>query len=241
MVPNNPPKELCRSTVVTLPITPNLWSPAILYVGEQKCTITTADSHGTHGASAGTATEHDSSDSAHFNGDSISYVKCAEVLNAVNLAVVEIVIGGATTSCTSTDMRPIQWQNAHKEDAFKVNVVLTNNAMRKVEAITPGTYALVDFNTISIGDRVMLALGNGLYETRTIDSIDAAHEYFTVQKSFSSSVITTSPYAMYVVGKGSKSHTECAGRGLCDDASGEYQCFRGYTQAACQEQSALAA
>jgi len=211
----------------------------VIYVGEQKCTVTKADSHGTNGASV--AHVHDASDTAHFNGDSIGYVECAEVLNAVNLAVVEIVIGGATTSCTSTDMRAIQWQNAHKEDAFKVNIVLTNNAMRKVEAITPGTYALVDYNTISIGDRVMLALGNGLYETRTIDSIDAAHKYFTVQKAFSSSVITTNAYAMYVVGKGSKSHKECAGRGLCDDASGECQCFRGYTQAACQEQSALAA
>merc|ERR1712127_543523 len=213
----------------------------VLYVGEQKCSITSVDAHGTSETAANVGLVHDVSAPSHYGGDSVGYVKCAEVLNAVNLAVVEIVIGGATTSCTSTDMRPIQWQNAHKEDAFKVNVVLTNNAMRKVEAITPGTYALVDFNTISIGDRVMLALGNGLYETRTIDSIDAAHQYFTVQKAFSSSVITTSPYAMYVVGKGSKSHTECAGRGLCDDASGECQCFRGYTQAACQEQSALAA
>lgn len=221
----------------------------ILYVGEQKCTITSVDAIGAGGPNkwnvgAAAASIHLVSDFAkagHYVGDSISSVGCAETLNAVNLAAVEIVINGATTSCTSTDMRPLQWQNGLKEDAFSVNVVLTNSAMRKVEAITPDTYALVDFNDISIGDRVMLVLGNGLYETRTIDSIATDFKSFTVQKAFSSSVVTTTAYKMYIVGKGSKSHEECAGRGLCDDATGQCQCFRGYTQAACQEQSALAA
>merc|ERR1711934_885676 len=83
----------------------------------------------------------------------------ASTANAV--AVAEIVINGATTSCTATDMRPLQWQNANEEDAFAVNVVLTNGAMRKVEAITPAKYELVDTGSITIGDRVMIALGNG--------------------------------------------------------------------------------
>jgi hypothetical protein len=213
----------------------------VLYVGEQKCSITSVDAHGTSETAANVGLVHDVSATSHYGGDSVGFVLCAETLNAVNLAVVEIVIGGATTSCTSTDMRPIQWQNGLQEDNFAVNIVLANGAMRKVEAITPATYALVDFDDISIGDRVMLALGNGLFETRTIDSIASDFQSFTVQKAFSASVITTTAYKMYIVGKGSKSHTECAGRGLCDDASGECQCFRGYTQAACQEQSALAA
>jgi hypothetical protein len=213
----------------------------VLYIGEQKCSITSVDAHGTSEAAANAGLSHDTSAHAHYDGDSIGFVMCAETLNAVNLAVVEIVIGGATTSCTSTDMRPLQWQNALQEDNFAVNIVLANGAMRKVEAITPATYALVDFNDISIGDRVMLELGGGLFETRTIDSIATDFKSFTVQKAFSSSVVTTTAYKMYIVGKGSKSHTECAGRGLCDDASGECSCFRGYTQAACQEQSALAA
>jgi len=211
----------------------------VLYIGEQKCSVTSVDAHGTSEVAANAGLVHDAT--GHYGGDSVGFVLCAETLNAVNLAVVEIVIGGATTSCTSTDMRPIQWQNAIQEDNFAVNIVLANGAMRKVEAITPATYALVDFDDISIGDRVMLVLGNGLFETRTIDSIASDFQSFTVQKAFSASVITTTAYKMYIVGKGSKSHTECAGRGLCDDASGECQCFRGYTQAACQEQSALAA
>jgi hypothetical protein len=213
----------------------------VLYIGEQKCSITSVDAHGTSEVAANAGLVHDVSATSHYGGDSVGFVLCAETLNAVNLAVVEIVIGGATTSCTSTDMRPIQWQNGMQEDNFAVNIVLANGAMRKVEAITPATYALVDFDDISIGDRVMLVLGNGLFETRTIDSIASDFQSFTVQKAFSASVITTTAYKMYIVGKGSKSHTECAGRGLCDDASGECQCFRGYTQAACQEQSALAA
>ena len=212
-----------------------------LYVGEQKCSITGVDSSGATTADASGGNVHDSAHASHTDGDSITWVTCAETLSAVNLAAVEIVINGATTSCTSTDMRPIQWQNANVEDAHSVNVVLTNGAMRKVEGITSGTYELVDTNDISVGDRVMLVLGDGLYETRTIDSIDNAYQSFTVQKAFSSSVVTTTAYKMFIVGRGSKAHTECAGRGLCDDSVGECQCFKGYTQAACQEQSALAA
>ena len=213
----------------------------VIYVGEQACHITGVDGTGASTANAAAVAEHNSADASHIDGDAIAYVTCAETLTATNLAAVEIVINGATTSCTSTDMRPLQWQNANEEDAFAVNVVLTNGAMRKVEAITPAKYELVDTGSITIGDRVMIALGNGLYETRTIDSIDAGFQSFTVQKAFSSSVITTTAYKMYIVGRGSKSHTECAGRGLCDDSVGECQCFKGYTQAACQEQSALAA
>lgn len=210
----------------------------VLYVGEQRCTVIGTDTTGA--SSSVNIAEHVLVAATHVEGDSAMWVDCAETLSAVNLAAVEIVIGGATTSCTSTDMRPLQWQNANAEDAFSVNVVLSNNAMRKVEAITAG-YQFVDFDDVSIGDRVMLVLGGGLYETRTIDSIAADYTSFTVQKAFSSSVITTTAYKMYIVGKGSKAHTECAGRGLCDDAAGECQCFKGYTQAACQEQSALAA
>lgn len=218
----------------------------VLYVGEQKCTVIGTDQTG-HATNVNDA-EQALLSVTHVEGDSAMYVDCAETLDAVHLAAVEIVIGGATTSCTATDMRPLQWQNTGldstvantAEDSTSVNVVLSNNAMRKVEAITAGT-AFVDFNDVSIGDRVMLALGGGLYETRTIDSIAADYTSFTVQKAFSSSVITTTAYKMYIVGRGSKAHTECAGRGLCDDAAGECQCFKGYTQAACQEQSALAA
>merc|ERR1712195_179083 len=213
----------------------------VIYVGEQACHITGVDGTGASTANAAAVAEHNSADASHIDGDAIAYVTCAETLTATNLAAVEIVINGATTSCTSTDMRPLQWQNANEEDAFAVNVVLTNGAMRKVEAITPAKYELVDTGSITIGDRVMIALGNGLYETRTIDSIDAGFQSFTVQKAFSSSVITTTAYKMYIVGRGSKSHTECAGRVFCDDSVGECQCFKGYTQAACQEQSALAA
>ena len=146
------------------------------------------------------------------------YVDCAETLDAVHLAAVEIVIGGATTSCTATDMRPLQWQNTGldstvantAEDSTSVNVVLSNNAMRKVEAITAGT-AFVDFNDVSIGDRVMLALGGGLYETRTIDSIAADYTSFTVQKAFSSSVITTTAYKMYSATSSMVPATLCKG------------------------------
>jgi hypothetical protein len=101
--------------------------------------------------------------------------------------------------------------------------------------------ALIDSDTVSIGDRVMLEVSTGVYETRTIDSIASDYTHFTVSKGFSSAVSTTTYYRMWVVGKGSKPHSECSDRGLCDDTLGECVCFRGYTKEACEEQSALAA
>jgi hypothetical protein len=216
----------------------------VLYVGEHQCTIIEVDSSGDTMVSI--------YDKTVSRIGVIGWVKCAETLLAgsastdtaiaVNEAV-EIVIGGATTSCHSTDMRALRWQGETDRSMTTLASVTTDNGeSRKVTAATPNK-PLLDYGDISIGDRVMLAVGGGLFETRTIDSIAADYTYFTVSKPFSAAVMTgaTWNYGVYVVGKGSKSNTECSGRGLCDDSLGECACFRGYTDAACSEQSALAA
>merc|ERR1712167_196272 len=64
-------------------------------------------------------------------------------------------------------------------------------------------------------------------ETRTIDSIATDYKSFTVSKAFSARVVTTTGnYMLYVVGKGSKSHTECSGRGLCEMLQGNAHASR---------------
>jgi len=220
----------------------------VLYVGSNKCTVTSVFGRGgitndDFAQSAG------SEDTNAVMGDEISGVTCAETLtadahsSADAIAVnepVEIQIPGATTSCYATDMRAIRFQNGNPAVQSSVKVSAVNGANRKVEH-SAASVPLVDHGEISIGDRVMLAVGSGLYETRTIDSIAVDYKSFTVSKAFSARVTTTGSYTMYVVGKGSKTHTECSGRGLCDDAAGQCQCFKGYTKQACSEQSALAA
>merc|ERR1711991_635501 len=148
----------------------------------------------------------------------------------------EILIQGATTSCYATDMRAIRFQSGNVADQSTVKVSAINNVNRQISHKDSTLDSpLVDYGDISVGDRVMLAVGNGLYETRTIDSIA------TNYKGFSASVTTSGEYTLYIVGKGSKGHSECSGRGLCDDANGQCSCFKGYTKQACSEQSALAA
>jgi hypothetical protein len=220
----------------------------VLYVGSNKCTITAVFGRGgvtndDFAQSAG------SEDTNAVMGDEISGVTCAETLTAdahsssdaiaVNEPV-EIQIGGATTSCYATDMRAIRFQNGDPATQSSVKIATINSVNRKVTHKTASN-PLVDYGDISVGDRVMLAVGSGLYETRTIDSIATDYKSFTVSKAFSARVTTTDNYMLYVVGKGSKTHTECSGRGLCDDAAGQCACFKGYTKQACSEQSALAA
>merc|ERR1711871_1756513 len=219
----------------------------VIYVGSNKCTVTSV--YGRSGIMsddlAQTAGEEDTNS---VMGDEISGVKCAETLVADShstadaIAVnepVEIQINGATTSCYSTDMRAIRFQSGVPADQSTVQVSAINGANRKVQHTN--SKPLVDYGDISVGDRVMIVVGSGLYETRTVDSIAVDYTSFTVSKAFSASVTTTGEYTMYIVGKGSKGNTECSGRGLCDDASGQCACFKGYTKQACSEQSALAA
>lgn len=219
----------------------------VIYLGSQKCSIIAVDSTVVPDVS-----QRRGEDQSPF----VSGVTCAESLEAnshsTSTAIfvnepVEIVIAGATINCAATDYRAIQWQNdgALGSDALiKITTAIggagDNRKVVAGMAVATGI-ALIDSDTVSIGDRVMLEVSTGVYETRTIDSIASDYTHFTVSKGFSSAVSTTTYYRMWVVGKGSKPHSECSDRGLCDDTLGECVCFRGYTKEACEEQSALAA
>jgi len=93
--------------------------------------------------------------------------------------------------------------------------------------------------TLSVGDRVTLeASSSGLFETRKIDYIHPDFSYFTVSKAFSKGYTGA---RMFVNKQGTKSLTECSGRGLCMSDTGDCECFKGYHDNACSSQSALAA
>jgi len=228
---------------------PQALSPGdVLYVGNNKCTVTSVDHSGSKTTAAASRS---GSDVAAVQGGGYGAVMCEEVLQATShstataIAVnepVQIVLSGSTQSCHASDYRALRFQvqDSSRSSQSLVDVTEANTAgdNRKVRNAVDTGASFLDTGDISIGDRVMIEINTGKYETRTIDSIDAANTYFTVSKGFTAA---HADKRMWIVGKGSKSQQTCAGRGLCDDTVGQCVCFRGYTKQACEEQSALAA
>merc|ERR1711871_1595563 len=75
-------------------------------------------------------------------------------------------------------------------------------------------------NTLSVNDMVFFSKPGGNGASATVE-IARAH-------------------LAYNDGAGTTEASECSGRGLCDDSSGECQCFKGYTGVDCSIQNALA-
>lgn len=186
-------------------------------------------------------------------------------------AHVSIAVGGATVRCGATDMKPLEWKKLSSNNFQRsastgtygaclegsghncVNVRSRSGTTdcsdstgvytdcRKVSAGAQdeaGAVTLRD-RTLSVGDRVTLeASQEGLFETRKIDFISSDWSYFTVSKAFSKGYTGS---RMFVNKQGTKSLTECSGRGLCMSDTGDCECFKGYHDNACSSQSALAA
>merc|ERR1712196_327273 len=98
-----------------------------------------------------------------------------------------------------------------------------------------------------------------VWETRTVDSvtysveldIDGSSKYtlfdgmvhqFTVTEAFSDDMLGSPPavQAVYNDGSGTTESKVCSGRGLCDESTGECQCFAGYADVDCSVQNSLA-
>merc|ERR1711871_1571896 len=104
---------------------------------------------------------------------------------------------------------------------------------------------LLDLGDLAVGDRVMIDTLGHTQEIRTVDSIHIGqatgatqNNYFTVSQPFSGEHGNKD---IYLYWKGSTGSATCSGRGICDEGTGDCQCFRGYTGQACQVQNALAA
>merc|ERR1711871_735798 len=109
----------------------------------------------------------------------------------------------------------------------------------------PQTNTLLDLGDLAVGDRVMIDTLGHTQEIRTVDSIHIGqatgatqNNYFTVSQPFSDEHGNKD---IYLYWKGSTGSATCSGRAICDEGTGDCQCFRGYTGQACQVQNALAA
>jgi hypothetical protein len=128
---------------------------------------------------------------------------------------------------------------------------------------------MFDVREVEIGDRIRIytsTYGSAapVWETRTVDSIilaDGAKQRdgetdnaltnedggekglpvvkgFTVSEEFTSSSDFTG--RIFVDNSGTTEAASCSNRGLCDESTGECQCFNGYTDVDCSKQNALA-
>merc|ERR1719453_2111737 len=250
----------------------------VIYVGEQRCTVGGVDSDGSVTATGQEAVSAGStSDTVYSANSNIHYVDCLEVLEATSSSTEDeiethahvSVVVGSTVSCSSTDMKPLEWDvypfenkrtgttpvaygkctegNAHNcvQVSAKAGASSTcsdsyndYSGCRTVKtgSLTSGS-SFLD-HTLQVGDRVTIEVtGTGLFETRKIDYIKSDWTEFTVSKAFTAGHTGR----MWVNKQGTKSLSECSGRGLCAGDAGDCECFKGYHDIACSSQSALAA
>jgi hypothetical protein len=112
-------------------------------------------------------------------------------------------------------------------------VLTTSNAN-----VIPSGFAAGDFIQVKYASGA--ATADGVFE---IASINAAAITLTTAPSAAGQNAAASFYKAHLAyndGAGTTEASECSGRGLCDDSSGECQCFKGYTGVDCSIQNALA-
>merc|ERR1719473_2653283 len=103
-----------------------------------------------------------------------------------------------------------------------------------VTSCVAGDFCRVTGGTLSSSDGVYKVAS---VETNTI-TFDSAFGLPAQQAS--QSITLTKAHLAYNDGAGTTEAKSCSGRGLCDDSSGECQCFKGYTGVDCSIQNALA-
>jgi hypothetical protein len=231
-----------------------------IYVGEQRCDVISSDSDLTAGLALET--------SAGENYQSASVV-CAQALSEnahsttdaiVTHDVIEVSFEGSTQSCASTDRPALRFIYAGGDKSTGADDCADQSACADIHAYNgqnrlvrwadgdgitaTSSHDMMDKNDLSLNDRVSVRTNNDhTYETRTVDYINlqgvaGTDNYFTVSQPFSAE---HNEKRIFLSFKGTTTSAACSGRGLCDGASAECQCFKGYTGQACQIQNALAA
>merc|ERR1711871_1896284 len=132
-------------------------------------------------------------------------------------------------------------------EPYESETVSVGAALTGVTADTDGKYTKTSHGiAIAANDFVQIeaastTANNGVFKVTAKNDGD-----FTVEGT--STAITGGGEAVKVFkahlaynnGAGTTEASECSGRGLCDDSSGECQCFKGYTGVDCSIQNALA-
>jgi len=162
-------------------------------------------------------------------------------------------IGGVRTTCTVSDLRrltstvdscdSVPSSTEQVAACGKYSVTSTNThpdlAKRQVTPTTTGS-RLMDEREVEIGDRIRVITTTGNWNTRTVDSVTYTNgevSGFVVSEPYED---TAADKELYNDGAGTTEAKTCSGRGLCDDSSGECQCFKGYSGVDCSQQNALA-
>merc|ERR1712159_453219 len=156
---------------------------------------------------------------------------------------------GMIVECFATDLPPLLTEvNCASADGKangcgtgELKNITDPNPQRKVD-IESGP--VVDIRELEVGDRVRIYNKDELgqkWNTRTVDSItltSALPTSFTVSEALSFS--NTDTMRVFVDNSGTTEEASCSNRGLCDESTGECQCFNGYTDVDCSKQNALA-
>jgi hypothetical protein len=115
-------------------------------------------------------------------------------------------------------------------------ITFASNKFTKGSAITNPGLAVGDFVQVNSGTDA----NDGVFQIKTINANDIEFESGPADDATPAAATLYKAHLAYNDGAGTTEASECSGRGLCDDSSGECQCFKGYTGVDCSIQNALA-
>jgi hypothetical protein len=128
------------------------------------------------------------------------------------------------------------YENTVSTTANTASVAITSNAIQAANSVCAnGDFCKVTGATFTSSD--------GVYKVdNNVDNSDTTfYSAYGVPMNQAAQVYTlTKSHLAYNDGAGTTEAKSCSGRGLCDDSSGECQCFKGYTGVDCSIQNALA-
>merc|ERR1712178_601001 len=132
-------------------------------------------------------------------------------------------------------------------EPYESETVSVGAALTGVTAATDGKYTKASHGiAIAANDFVQIdaastTANNGVFKVTAKNDGDFTLEgTHTAITGGGEAVKVFKAHLAYNDGAGTTEASECSGRGLCDDSSGECQCFKGYTGVDCSIQNALA-
>lgn len=235
----------------------------VIYIGEQRCEVVSAED-GASGSFAGVgAFVYGYHSTSVVCKEALTPNWHSTATEIYTHETLEVLLDHETVTCFSTDtphLRFARIEAKQDQDALCTNgegcadvydyngekrMVVQAVGTAKPTTQSPVTNTLLDLNDLGVGDRVMINTLGHTREIRTVDSINiglptgsAQNNYFTVSQPFSAGHANKD---IFLYWKGSTGSATCSGRGICDEGTGDCQCFRGYTGQACEVQNALAA
>merc|ERR1711871_312944 len=241
----------------------------VIYIGEQRCeVVATDDTANELGESYAYVYSYQANSVVCKDALTANWHSTPDELYTHE--TLEVFLGQETVSCASTDTPRLRfareavtasqdstcsngeacvdvWEyNGELRMVAQASIDDTDRANRPTSTTSSAqTNTLLDPGDLAVGDRVMIDTLGHTQEIRTVDSIHIGqatgatqNNYFTVSQPFSEEHGNKD---IFLYWKGSTGSATCSGRGICDEGTGDCQCFRGYTGQACQVQNALAA